>query len=80
MQKRKITSSTLTEKYQASIPKEIRELLKLKKGDKIVYEIATDNTVTIRKAQPIDIEFLNALEPTLTEWQCAEDEEGYKYL
>jgi antitoxin PrlF len=80
MQKKRIVASKLTQKFQASIPKEVRELLKLKQGDQIVYEISSDNTVTIRKAPPMDVEFLNALESTLTEWECAEDEEGYKFL
>lgn len=78
MQK-KIVTSKITQKYQATIPKEIRELLKLKQGDRIVYEVE-ENTVTLRKAYPMDIEYLKAIEPTLTEWECAEDEEGYKYL
>lgn len=80
MHKKRFVASKLTQKYQASIPKEVRELLKLKQGDQIVYEIAEDETVTIRKGYPIDLDYLKAIEPTLSEWECAEDEEGYKNL
>lgn len=38
-------SSRLTSKYQATIPKEIREHLNLESGDEILYELLSDHTV-----------------------------------
>ncbi len=68
----------LTSKYQATVPKSVREALKLKARDQIVYEILDDNTVIIRKGYPLDIEYLNALTSTLSEWSSDEDEKSYR--
>lgn len=72
--------SKLTSKYQATIPKEVRDLLQLHSKDQILYEILEDNTVVIRKATPLDVEYLEALRHTLNEWGSEEDEKAYKNL
>lgn len=72
--------SRLTSKYQATIPKEIREHLHLQSGDEILYEKLSDNTVVIRKILPLDIDYLEALNTTMNEWESEEDEQGYKNL
>ena len=43
-------SSTLTSKGQTTIPKEIREYLKLQSGDQIDFLIRKDGTVVLRPA------------------------------
>jgi AbrB family looped-hinge helix DNA binding protein len=43
-----VTTSTLTAKGQTTVPREIREHLGLKPGDKIDYEIAADGSVRLR--------------------------------
>lgn len=70
----------MTSKYQATIPKEVREVLHLKAKDQISYEINDDNTVTLHRARPSDIEYLAALRNTLNEWESSEDEKAYKDL
>jgi len=45
-----MTTTTLTSKSQATIPKAIRHLLGLKPGGKITFEIR-DNEVVVRSAQ-----------------------------
>ena len=70
----------LTSKYQATVPKSVREALKLEARDQIVYEILDDNTVVLRKSHPFDIEYLNALTSTLNEWDSDEDEKVYRNL
>lgn len=72
--------SKLTTKYQATIPLEVRKILNLHSKDRVAYEIRDDNTVVIRKASPLDIDYLHALESTLTEWESQEDENAYKFL
>ena len=71
--------SKLTKKYQATVPEIVRSKLKLKAGDVIAFEIENE-TIKIRKAQPIDIEFSSALVPTLSEWESQNDEEAYRDL
>lgn len=73
-------TSKLTSKFQATIPREVRDTLHLKSHDQIVYEITEDDQVILRKATPFDLEYLQALKYTLTEWESQEDEEAYKNL
>jgi antitoxin PrlF len=42
------TESTLTSKGQTTIPKDIRETLKLKSGDRITFTLMPDGTVQMR--------------------------------
>lgn len=70
----------LTSKYQATIPLEVREHLRLKAKDQIVYEILEGNGVIIRKATPLDLEYLRALNYTLNEWDSPEDDKAYRNL
>jgi AbrB family looped-hinge helix DNA binding protein len=72
-------TSKLTKKYQATVPAVVRKKLKLKAGDVIAFEIENE-TIKLRKANPIDIEFSSALVPTLSEWESQNDEEAYNDL
>lgn len=75
----KTAKSKLTSKYQATIPQEVRELLLLKKGDEVVFEIESGQVV-VRKATPLDLEYLSSLESTLSEWNSDHDEKAYRKL
>jgi len=72
-------TSKLTKKYQATVPKVVREKLKLNAGDVIAFEMEND-TIKLRKARPVDIEFSKSLVPTLSEWESQNDEEAYNDL
>ena len=72
-------TSKLTKKYQATIPEVVRKKLKLNAGDVIAFEIENE-TIKLRKARPVDIEFSSALVPTLSEWESQNDEEAYNDL
>lgn len=76
---RRIVTSKLTSKFQATIPKEVRKSLHLAAHDQIIYEI-TDDQVILRKATPLDFDYIKALQYTLTEWESEEDENAYKHL
>lgn len=71
--------SKLTKKYQATVPEAVRKILDLNAGDIIAFEIDND-IIKLRKASPIDIEFMNALVSTLNEWNSQNDEEAYNDL
>ncbi len=73
-------SARLTSKYQATIPKEIRQHLHLESGDEVLYELLPDNTVVVRKTSPLDLDYLQALNSTMNEWESDEDELAYKDL
>lgn len=72
--------SKLTSKYQTTVPAAVRAALGLRKGDAVAFEIAEEGGVTVRKAIVLDLPFATALEPLLSEWDSADDEEAYSGL
>jgi AbrB family looped-hinge helix DNA binding protein len=71
--------STLTSKYQATIPRAVRDALTLGAGDRIEFIIERDS-VRVRRALPVDAE-LQELEATLApEWDSARDDAAYAGL
>ena len=76
----KIYVSKLTSKYQATIPKEVRQELALGSHDRIVFEVKSNHTIVIRKLKPLDLEYLQAVSSTLSEWNSQEDNEAFRDL
>ena len=70
----------ITAKGQTTIPQDVRLALKVSAGDLIAWEVGADGTATVRRIQPLDLEYLRALEGTLGEWASAADEEAYRGL
>lgn len=71
--------STLTTKYQATIPRAVREVLSLSAGDRIEFVIEPGG-VRVRRAAPPETE-LQELEATLApEWDSARDAAAYAEL
>lgn len=70
----------ITAKGQTTIPQEIRAMLNAKPGDFIVWEPTSNGCVQVRRITPIDLEYLRAVEGTLSEWAGAADEEAYREL
>ena len=71
--------SKLTSKYQATIPASVREALGIKQGDSIAFDYDASG-VRLRRAQPIDLIYAQALPATLEEWYSAADEMAYREL
>ncbi|MCX7121484.1 MAG: AbrB/MazE/SpoVT family DNA-binding domain-containing protein [Gammaproteobacteria bacterium] len=71
--------TTLTSKYQATIPSDVRSLLDLHAGDKIGFE-KIKGRIYIVKIQPFDLAYHQALKSTLSEWDSVEDDEAYRDL
>jgi antitoxin PrlF len=69
--------SRLTSKGQATIPVAVRMKLSLKPGDSVVFEESKTGAVCIRKAEPLGIEFLSALEGSFSEWNSENDDKAY---
>ena len=74
-----LASSRLTQKFQATIPQKVRELLGLFSGDLVVFEM-WEGQVILRKSSPLDLEHLRATESTLSEWTSLEDDKAYRDL
>jgi AbrB family looped-hinge helix DNA binding protein len=70
----------VTAKGQTTIPKEVREALGIGPGDLIVWELSSGKKAVVRRAQPWDLEYLRAVEGTLSEWTSPADEEAYRDL
>lgn len=74
------TIARITSKGQTTIPKQVRAALHVEAGDLIAWEIRPDGTASVRRVQPLDVEYLRALEGTLAEWSSPADEEAYRDL
>jgi antitoxin PrlF len=70
----------ITAKGQVTIPQNVRAALNVSAGDLIAWEVGADGTAIVRRVQPLDIEYLRAVEGTLSEWAGAADEEAYREL
>ncbi len=75
----KLLASKVTSKFQTTIPHAIRSAMGISQGDVVVFEIDEDR-VFIKKLPPLDLDYLNAIEGTLSEWASPEDEEAYRDL
>jgi bifunctional DNA-binding transcriptional regulator/antitoxin component of YhaV-PrlF toxin-antitoxin module len=70
----------ITAKGQTTIPQHGRAALHVSPGDLLAWEVGADGTATVRRAQPLDLEYLRAVEGALSEWSGAADEEAYRDL
>ena len=77
---RPIATSKLTSKGQATFPARVRKRLHLRPGDTVVFEASDAGPVFVRKVEPLDLEFLAALEMTLSEWNSDNDNKAYRDL
>ncbi len=65
-EEKQIAESTLTDRYQTTIPEPVRKLLGLGKRDKVAYAVASDGRIYLSIAQdedndPVVEKFLNFL-------------------
>ena len=70
----------ITAKGQTTIPQDVRAALHVAAGDLIAWAVGADGTATVRRVQPLAIEYLHAAAGTLGEWAGAADEEAYREL
>jgi AbrB family looped-hinge helix DNA binding protein len=77
---RPLAKSRLTRKSQATVPAAVRKRLSLSPGDILIFEEAKDGGVKIRRGEPLDLEFISALEGTLSEWNSENDDLAYRDL
>ena len=71
--------SRLTSKGQATIPVEVRKALRLKEGDRVVFEMK-GGKVVVRKAEAMDRAFLALADTAFEEWNSPEDEAAFRDL
>jgi AbrB family looped-hinge helix DNA binding protein len=72
-------TSRLSSKGQITIPREIREKVGLMPGQLVVYEVK-DGVILVKRVEPFDAAFHEALSQTLEEWNSPEDEEAFRGL
>lgn len=74
-----VNLSRVTSKYQATLPRPVREVLGIRAGDSVAYEIEK-GVVRLRRATPLDLAYAQAVSKTLTEWDSKTDDEAYREL
>ena len=70
----------ITAKGQTTIPQAVRAALHVVPGDLITWSVDAEGTATVRRVQPLDMDYLRAVEGTLSEWDTAADQEAYRDL
>jgi AbrB family looped-hinge helix DNA binding protein len=72
--------SRVTSKGQVTLPKKVRDKLRVRAGDYVTYEVV-GNTVKLRRAQPMDLPWLRAISTSLApEWDSPYDHENFDDL
>jgi antitoxin PrlF len=79
-EKKMLAVAKITAKGQTTIPQDVRAALHVAPGDLIAWEVGENGTATVRRVQALDIEYLRAVEGTLSEWAGPADEEAYREL
>jgi len=74
-----VNLSRVTSKFQATIPRPVREALGIRAGDRVAYEVER-GVVRLRRATPVDLAYAQAVSGTLTEWESKADDEAYRDL
>ncbi len=70
----------ISSKGQVTVPAEVRKTLQLKTGDTLAWEVQEDGKISVRRIEPIDVDYISALSGTLSEWSSAEDDKAYRDL
>jgi antitoxin PrlF len=71
--------SRVSVKSQTVIPREVRERLEIKPGDRLRYRM-TEEGVLLDKAPAVDADWLGSLQETFSEWATPEDAAAYDDL
>lgn len=72
-------TSKLSSKGQITIPREIWHKVALEPGHLVAYEVK-DSVIILKRVEPFDVAFHEALSKTLDEWNSPEDEEAFHDL
>lgn len=72
--------SKITAKGQTTVPQVVRVALNIEPGDLIAWDVDAGGRVAVRRIQPADVEYLQAVRGTLNEWHTADDEQAYGKL
>ncbi|WP_411727765.1 AbrB/MazE/SpoVT family DNA-binding domain-containing protein [Methyloglobulus sp.] len=70
----------ISSKGQVTVPVDVRRKLHLTTGDTLAWETEPDGRIWVRRLVPLDIDYLAAVNGTLSEWNSAEDDEAYRDL
>jgi AbrB family looped-hinge helix DNA binding protein len=71
--------SKISTKGQVTIPASIRKAMGVEPGDQIAYELQ-GKTVKLKKIEPFDAAYHQAIAETLEEWNSPEDDEAFNDL
>ncbi len=74
-----ILVSKLTTKGQATIPSKVRKFLGVGAGDSVMFTIA-DDTVTVKRADPLDAGFLKLSNESFSDWNSPDDDDAFRDL
>ena len=70
----------ISSKGQVTVPAEVRRTLGVKAGDVLIWDLDSKDKAIVRRARPVDVDYLTAVTGTLSEWDSAEDDEAFRDL
>ena len=73
-------TARISSKGQVTVPSEIRRALQVKPGDVLIWHVESKDRVVVRRAKPVDVDYLAAVSGTLSEWHSTEDDEAFRDL
>jgi antitoxin PrlF len=68
------STARITVKGQLTIPKSVREILNVAKGDAVVFE-EKNGEIVVRKAMVVDAAWVKGIQTTLSEWEDEIDDD-----
>ena len=68
------SAARITVKGQLTIPKAVRETLKVARGDSVIFE-EKNGEIVIRKATTVDVAWAKGIQTTLSEWEDEIDDD-----
>ena len=72
--------SKITAMGRTTVPRKVRLALKSEPGVMLAWDMEPDGRVAVRRIQPMDIEYLKAVQDSLCEWHTVDDEREYGKL
>jgi len=73
-------TAKISSKGQVTVPSEVRRALQVKPGDVLIWHVESKDRVVVRRARPVDVDYLAAVSGTFSEWRSAEDDEAFRDL
>ena len=71
-----IDLATVTAKGKVTVPKAIRDVLGVRQGDRLSWEI-DNGAARVKVVSPLDLDYMQGLDANLQDWASTADDEAF---